>query len=71
MLNPNKSKKLVELASKAVGINERLLREEKDFISAVELNEDEAVLEKMSEEINLLIRKEHLFVGALRMALQK
>jgi hypothetical protein len=71
MLNPNKSKKLMELASKAVGINKRLLREEKDFIAAMELNEDQSVLEKMSNEINLLIRKEHLFVGAIRMALQK
>jgi hypothetical protein len=45
--------------------------EKRETLFPVELNEDEAVLEKMSNEINLLIRKEHLFVGALRMALQK
>ena len=71
MLYPDKSKKLIELTSKAVSINEKLLKEEKDFMAAVELDQEMWLLEKMSDDINLLIRKEHLFVGAIKMILNK
>jgi hypothetical protein len=71
MLDHDKDKKLMELASKAVSINKQLLQEEEEFISAVEQRKEVSLLEKMPDNINLLIRKEHLFLGALKRQLQK
>jgi hypothetical protein len=65
-----KNKKLIELASKAVSVNKALLEEEKEFIDAVERDQEMSLLEKKSDQINLLLRKENLFVGAIQMFLK-
>jgi hypothetical protein len=65
------NKKLVELASKAVSINEELLKEEREFINAVKEDKEITALERMSERINLLVRKEHLFLGAVQLLIKK
>jgi hypothetical protein len=67
----NNNKKLVELASKAVSINEELLKKEREFIDAVEENKEISLLEKWTERINYLVRKEHLFLGALKRSVEK
>ena len=65
------NKKLVELTSKAVSINEELLKEEREFIAAANENKEITILEKMSRRINILVRKEHLFLGAVGMFIEK
>jgi hypothetical protein len=67
----DKDKKLVELASKATSVNKELLRQEKEFIKAVNEGKEITMLEKINENIKLLIRKENLFLGALQRLLQK
>jgi hypothetical protein len=71
MLDHEKNKKLKELASKALSINKQLLSEEEEFINALEHQKETSFLEKMTDKINLLIRKENLFLGALKRQLQK
>ena len=57
MLDYDKSKKLVELTSKAISINEQLLLEEKKFVEAVSQRKDERFLRRISNKIKSLIRK--------------
>jgi hypothetical protein len=64
MLDPEKNQKLVELTTRAVSINEELLKEEKRFIDAVSRNVELNVLKEMHGKINLLMRKEVLYNGA-------
>jgi hypothetical protein len=66
-----KDKKLVELAPKATSVNKELLKQEEEFITAVNQGKEISLLEKMNENINLLIRKEQLFIGAIKMFIQK
>ena len=66
-----KDKKLVELASKATSVNKELLKQEKEFIKAVNQGKEITLLEKINDNIKLIIRKEQLFLGALQRLLQK
>ena len=70
MLDPEKNQKLLDLTTRAVSINEELLKEEKRFIDAVSQNVDLNVLKEMHWKINLLMRKEVLFNGAAYRVLQ-
>jgi len=70
MLDPEKNQKLLDLTTRAVSINEELLKEEKRFIDAVSQNVDLNVLKEMHWKINLLMRKEVLFNGAAQRMLQ-
>jgi hypothetical protein len=64
MLTNEKNDKLIELASKAVAVNSKLLAEENKFIEAVAQHADMFVLKKLSDNIKELNRKETLFIGA-------
>jgi hypothetical protein len=65
------NEKLLELASKAVDINKELLKEEKELIAAVKQGKEMSLLEKLTARVNELVRKEQLFLGALRRSLEK
>jgi hypothetical protein len=66
-----KNEKLVELVSKATSVNKELLKQEEEFIHAVKQGKEISLLEKIQENITLLIRKEQLFIEAMKMFLQK
>lgn len=69
-MNETERNKLIELTSKAVSVNEKLLSDEKKFIEAVSANSDHVVLEEMNEQLNELCSKEHLLLAASKSLLQ-
>jgi hypothetical protein len=71
MLDPEKNQKLLDLTTRAVSINEELLKAEKRFIDAVSRNVELNVLKEMHRKINLLMRKEVLYNGAAESILRR
>jgi len=71
MPNPEENTRLIELTSRAASINKELLKEEEELITAIKENSETGRLERISDKINSLIRKENLFVGALSAVLKK
>jgi hypothetical protein len=71
MLDPEKNQKLLDLTTRAVSINEELLKAEKRFIDAVSRNVELNVLKEMHRKINLLMRKEVLYNGAAESILRQ
>lgn len=63
--------KIRELTSKAVSINIVLLEEERRLIDALTRNERAELLKEIADKISVLIRKEHLLIGATKKHLQK
>jgi hypothetical protein len=66
----NERDKLIELISNAVAVNEKLLAEEKNFISAVAGSVDTSSLQQMNEELSDLCNKERLLLAASESLLQ-
>jgi hypothetical protein len=66
----NERDKLIELISNAVAVNEKLLAQEKNFISAVAGSVDTSSLQQMNEELSDLCNKERLLLAASESLLQ-
>ena len=70
-MDEREKNKLIELTSKAVSINEKLLADQKRFIDAIMSQEDTVALEETNEKLNELCRIEHLFLSATKSLLQR
>ena len=69
-MNEDERNKLIELTSRAVSVNEKLLSNEKEFIAAVSATSDLTSLEAMNDRLNVLCCEEHLLLAASRSLLQ-
>ena len=61
--------KLLALTKRAIEINEELLSDEKEFIKVVIAGGTPSSLASMNEKLNLLCRKEHLYLSAAKFLL--
>jgi site-specific recombinase XerD len=70
-MNNGERARLVELTSKAVEVNERLLAEEKKFIDAASGSSDVIFLKQMNAKLTSLIRIERLYLQATKVLLRR
>jgi len=71
MALPEKTAKLIVLTSKAETVNKELLKEEEKFVAALKEDQETGLLESMIDRISALIRKENLFIGAVKSNLKR
>jgi hypothetical protein len=70
-MDENEKSKVIELTERAIVINEKLLADEKNFIKEAPTSSDVDYLKEKNEQLDNLVRKEHMYLGAAKSRLQK
>jgi hypothetical protein len=70
-MDENIKSKVIQLTERAIVINEKLLRDEKDFIKEASTSLDVDALKEKNEDLTNLARKENLYLGAVKSKLQE
>jgi hypothetical protein len=65
-MDVNERNRLIELTTRAVSVNERLLTEEKRLIAAAASAEDLHTLIELIKKLAALCRTEHLYIDAAK-----